>query len=832
MDNKYPHNKIDSKWQQHWLDIKLMEMDETSNKPKYYCLMMFPYPSAALHVGHGRNYIIGDAVARYKKMKGYNVLTPMGWDAFGLPAENAAIKNGIHPKESTFTNISKMKKQLSEWGVLYDWQREIASCNPDYYKWTQWLFLKLYERGLAYKKEASVNWCPDCQTVLANEQVVNGLCERCSSEVHQKKLKQWFFKITEYADKLLEDIKLLKGWPERVKTMQANWIGRSQGAYIDFKIDGFNESLTCFTTRPDTIFGATYMVLAPEHPFIEKILQTSENKKEVQDFLKKIKGQSSFQRQSEQVEKIGVFSGLYVINPVNNQKVPLWIANYVIYGYGTGSVMAVPAHDQRDFEFAKKYNLDIKLVIDNPRDSIKDNQMNEAYEDVGILVNSDKFDGMPSEEAKGAIVSWMKEIGVGKKAITYKLRDWLISRQRYWGAPIPVIYCDKCGIVPVKEEDLPVKLPEDIEFKPTGVSPLQDKQEFITTSCPKCGQPAKREVDTMDTFVDSSWYYLRYLSPKDEKEAFKKDLVDKWLPVDQYIGGVEHAILHLLYSRFITKVLFDIEAVGFKEPFANLFTQGMIIKDGAKMSKSKGNVVSPDELIEKYGADTVRVYTLFIGPPEKDAEWNDRAVEGAWRFLNKLWRLTKDILKIDNYLIYDKDLALNLAVKANETIKKVTYDIENSFHFNTVISSIMEMLNTTRDILDNHIAADTQNAKDNKKTEKPVDLKDILAKMCILLSPVAPHICEEIWQLLGNKESIFFAHWPECDETTLMKGTTEIIIQINGKVRSKIEAAKDIQEEELKKIALENEKIKSLIGKSQIKKIIVIGNKLVNIVAG
>ena len=828
MENKYPHHEIEKKWQQYWRDTKLMNMDEASQKPKYYCLMMFPYPSAALHVGHGRNYIIGDAVARYMKMKGYNVLAPMGWDAFGLPAENAAIKSGIHPRESTFNNITKIKSQLEEWGVLYDWDREVTSCTPDYYKWTQWLFLKLYEKGLAYKKEAAVNWCPDCRTVLANEQVVNGTCERCSAEVQQKKLKQWFFKITDYAQKLLDDIQSLKGWPQRVKIMQANWIGRSEGAYINFKVEGLDKTLTCFTTRPDTIFGATYMVMAPEHPFIENILQISESKAEVAKFLEKIKGQSSFQRQSEQVEKEGVFSGLYVINPVNQEKVPLWIANYVIYGYGTGSVMAVPAHDQRDFDFAKKYNLDIKLVIDNPKDSLKGSLMKSAYEDVGVLVNSGKFEGMPSNEAKNAIISWMRDNRMGKKAITYKLRDWLISRQRYWGAPIPVIYCDKCGVVPVKEKDLPVELPSDIEFKPTGVSPLKDKKEFIKTTCPKCGAAAKREADTMDTFVDSSWYYLRYLSPKNEKTAFDKKLVDRWLPVDQYIGGVEHAILHLLYSRFITKVLFDIKAVGFNEPFANLFTQGMIIKDGAKMSKSKGNVVNPDELIEKYGADTVRVYTLFIGPPEKDAEWNDRAVEGAWRFLNKVWRLTRQITEGENSLITDETLIMNLSVKTNEVIKKVTFDIENSFHFNTVISSVMELVNLTKEVVGKQ--AELNNLKDEIKAENSFDAGKTLETICLLLSPLAPHICEEMWRKMGHEESIFLYSWPECDEKALNLGQVEIIVQINGRVRSRLNLNKGISDEQMKKSVLEDEKVKNLIANSIIKKVIVVTGKLINIV--
>lgn len=829
MEAKYPFSKTEKKWQDFWSKNKLMRMDPLSKKPKFYCLMMFPYPSSSLHVGHGRNYIIGDAVARFMKMKGYNVLTPMGWDAFGLPAENAAIKNNIHPKESTEKNIKKMKAQLYDWGVLYDWEKEVTSCYPDYYKWTQWLFIKLFEKGLAYKKEASVNWCPGCQTVLANEQVIDGTCERCESQVEQKRLKQWFFKTTDYAQKLLDDLKLLKDWPERVKLMQKNWIGRSEGVYINFKIEKTDKVLSCFTTRPDTIFGATYMVLAPEHPFINEIIKNSPEKEKILSFLEKVKGQSSFQRQSEEVEKEGVYSGSYVINPVNNKKIPLWIANYVILEYGTGAVMAVPAHDERDFEFAKKYGLDIKVVIDNPEKHLEVSSMDKAYEDEGVLIESDNFNGITSSEAKGKIAEWMEDKKIGKKAVTYRLRDWLISRQRYWGAPIPIIYCEKCGIVSVKEEDLPVELPHDIKFKLSGVSPLQDKESFIKTNCPKCKGPARREVDTMDTFVDSSWYYLRYLSPHDDKRAFNLKLVNKWLPIDQYIGGVEHAILHLLYSRFITKALYDMKLVGFKEPFGKLFTQGMIVKDGAKMSKSKGNVVSPDRLIAKYGADTVRVYTLFIGPPEKDAEWNDRAVEGAWRFLNKVWKLAKSVIDNEAPEIKEKELAERLRIKTNEVIKKVTDDMEGSFHFNTDISAIMELVNETKDIIDSQKKINS-GSSDNKSNLKYENLKKTIESVIILLSPFAPHISEELWQLSGHNPSIFDSSWPEVDEASLERKTYELIIQINGKVRSRIEASSEINKEELKKLVLNDEKIINWLKGKEIKKFIVIPKKLVNVV--
>ncbi len=866
MKDRYPHNKIEKKWQDYWQKNKLMKMEPASSKPKYYCLVMFPYPSSSLHVGHGRNYIIGDAVARFMKMNGYNVLTPIGWDAFGLPAENAAIKNNIHPRESTMNNIKKMKSQFYEWGVVYDWDREITSCEPDYYKWTQWLFLKLYKKGLAYKKKASVNWCPNCKTVLANEQVINGKCERCDSDIKQRNLEQWFFKITDYAQELLDDIKLLKEWPENVKAMQRNWIGHSEGTTINFKVADSNKILNCFTTRADTIFGATYMVLAPEHPFVEELIKDSPNKDKVKSFVERIKSQSNFQRQSEQVEKEGIFTGRYVINPTNNEKIPLWIANYVIMEYGSGAVMAVPAHDKRDFEFAKKYELPIVKVIQKPdtsnprrapkdpegprRTSLRDKQaygaskptgqaslrgrqkpeIEEAYEDEGIMVNSSKFNGLESQKAKEEITNWMQDKGVGKKEVKYKLRDWLISRQRYWGAPIPIVYCDECGAVGVKEEDLPVKLPHDIKFKPTGVSPLQDHEGFINTKCPRCGKPAKREVDTMDTFVDSSWYYLRYLSAHDDKEAFDPNIVNVWLPIDQYIGGVEHAILHLLYSRFIIKVFHNLSLVKFKEPFRRLFTQGMIIKDGAKMSKSKGNVVSPDELIAKYGADTVRVYTLFIGPPEKDAEWNDRAIEGAWRFLNKVWKVANMVVKKEAPEIKDGDLARRLKIKTNQVIKKVTDDMRDSFHFNAAISAIMELVNETKAVIDEQTKINKKLAKEGKDNGKYKTLKESVELMLILLSPFAPHISEELWQLLGNKPSVFDKKWPKAKEEFLRQETFTLIVQINGKVRSKIEVPTDIKEDKLKETILTNERLQKWIEGKQIKKFIIVPQKLVNLV--
>ncbi len=808
----YPFNNIESKWQKYWLDTKLFEMDPKSKKEKYYCLVMFPYPSGKLHVGHGRNYIIGDALVRYKIMKGYNLLSPMGWDAFGLPAENAAIKGGLHPKESTLDNILTMKTQLAKWGVGYDWSREVTSCAPDYYKWTQWIFLKLFEKGLAYKKKAAVNWCPSCKTVLANEQVVNDCCERCDTKVIEKDLEQWFFKITDYAQRLLDDIKLLGDWPERVKTMQANWIGKSQGVNIDFLLDGDDTKFSCYTTRVDTIFGATYMVLAPEHPGIATLIKDSLEKDKIEAFIEKIRTQDKTKRADTNIEKEGIFTGKYVINPVNNRKIPLWIANYVLMEYGTGAVMAVPAHDNRDFDFAKKYNLDIEVVIDNPNQPLDALTIKEAYAEDGVMVNSEQFNGTTNTKASELIADWMEQKRIGKRAVHFRLRDWLISRQRYWGAPIPIIYCDKCGMVPVEEDQLPVNLPDDVEFKPDALSPLSSAKDFVNTKCPKCKGNARRETDTMDTFVDSSWYYLRYLSPKDEDRAFDKKLVNEWLPVDQYIGGVEHAILHLLYSRFITKVLNDLDYVGFKEPFGALFTQGMIIKNGAKMSKSKGNVVSPDALIEKYGADTIRLYTLFIGPPEKDAEWNDRAVEGSYRFLGRLWRLVEKVTSSDNNT---KDFDNDLERKIHQTIKKVTRDIEADFKFNTAISSVMELINATYASLDRSYNKSIKNAAEIAVT---------------LLAPFIPHISEELWEKLGNTPTIFNQPWPEHDEE---KAKDEVIIMpvmINNKLRSRIEIDPNSSDDDIKTIVLSDAKVQEWLSDKAIKKFMVVSKKLVNII--
>ncbi|UCD54756.1 MAG: leucine--tRNA ligase [Candidatus Omnitrophota bacterium] len=825
----YPFDEIEPKWQKCWIKNRFFKVDIKDFRNKYYCLVMFPYPSAKLHVGHGRNYIIGDVVARYKMMRGFNVLTPMGWDAFGLPAENAAIKDKTHPKKHTFNNIKTMKSQLKEWGVGYDWSREITSCQPDYYKWTQWIFLKLFEKKLAYRKKAFVNWCPSCDTTLANEQVIQGTCERCNTPVTQKDLEQWFFKITDYAERLLSDINKLRDWPERVKTMQKNWIGKSLGVNIRFPVVGSDKVLTCFTTRVDTIFGATYMVLAAEHPLLEELMKNVKNKNKILKFVEKVRNESKIKRSQADIEKKGIFTGRYVINPMNNKKIPLWVANYVLMEYGTGAVMAVPAHDQRDFEFAKKYRLPIDVVI-VPVPEFETFQLYtetiflaHALEGDGIMVNSGQFNGLPSRKAVKRIADFMQKNGIGHRTIQYKLRDWLISRQRYWGAPIPILYCNRCGTVPVPEKDLPVILPTGLKSNPRGENPLKDSKNFVNATCPKCKGNARREIDTMDTFVDSSWYFLRYISSQLNDKPFEKEDVDKWLPVDQYIGGVEHAILHLLYSRFITKVLFDSGFISFDEPFKNLFTQGMIIKNGAKMSKSKGNVVSPDELIKKYGTDTVRLYTLFMGPPEKDAEWSDRGVEGAYRFLGRVWRLVERItvsLLAPQSGAKQSQGGINdsLKRKTHQTIKKVTDDLEKGFHFNTAISAVMELVNEM------YIAIE-------KKEIRRDILKEAIKIVIVLLSPFVPHIAEELWEKLGGKSSVLKQNWPEFEQQFLAEETHTIPVQINGRLRSKVNVPFGIDKEALKEKVLSDEKTRNYLKNLAVERWIIIPNKLVNIVS-
>lgn len=821
----YNFKDIEKKWQKRWKDDKSFSAKEDEGKKKYYVLEMFPYPSGNLHMGHVRNYSIGDIVARFKKMNGFNVLHPMGWDSFGLPAENAAIKRGVHPNDWTWSNIDNMRRQLKELGISYDWDREVATCHPDYYKWTQWMFLQLYKNGLAYKKKSYVNWCPSCATVLANEQVVDGGCERCKSTVAKKDLEQWFFKITDYAQKLLDDIEKLKGWPDKVKTMQQNWIGRSEGVEVDFKVDGTDKSVRIYTTRPDTIYGVTYMVIAPEHPIVKELIKGTEQEEACNEFISKMLFLNEIDRTSNDVEKEGIFTGRYVINPLNGDRVPLYLANYVLAEYGTGVVMAVPSHDQRDFEFSKKYNLPIKVVIQPEGQELDPSKMTEAFVDVGNLVNSGEFNGARSDEVIGKIIDYIEQKGYGERKINFRLRDWLISRQRYWGAPIPIIYCDDCGAVPVPEEDLPVILPTDVNFTGVGKSPLSTSESFLSAPCPKCGKRGRREIDTMDTFVCSSWYYLRYCDPCNVKAPFNKENIKYWMPVDQYIGGVEHAILHLLYSRFFMKVLYDLGYVDYDEPFKNLLTQGMVLKDGAKMSKSLGNVVSPEEIIEKYGADTARLFILFASPPEKDLEWSDQGVEGCYRFINRVWRIVTEFIgaikedaSIDSssFTKEDKDLWYML----NNTTKRVTDDIGQRFNFNTAISAIMELVNSLYHYKDK-VADDSKNK---------ALMKDSVEKLIIMLAPFIPHASEELWAAAGKEGSVHEQKWPEFDPAALVKDEIEIVLQINGKVRDKLVIASDLLREQVEEKAMKSEKIMAEISGKNVVKVIYVPGKLVNIV--
>ena len=821
MARQYDFGEIEATWQKFWEENNLFKVKEDETKEKFYCLEMFPYPSGKLHMGHVRNYSIGDVLARYMSMTGKNVLHPMGWDSFGLPAENAAIQHGIHPNIWTWDNIGEMREQLKTLGLSYDWDREVATCSPDYYKWMQWIFIQFFNKGLAYKKENPVNWCPSCQTVLANEQVVDGVCERCKTTVGKKNLSQWYLKITDYADRLLQDLDKLPGWPDKVKSMQRNWIGKSIGAEVDFDIDGSDEKIKVFTTRPDTLFGVTYMVLAPEHPYVQKLVAATEYQKDVAAFMEKLQHLSDIERNSTTLEKEGCFIGRYCINPLNGDKVPVYIANYVLMDYGTGAIMAVPAHDQRDFDFARKYDLKIIPVIDPSNPEIDLFDLKEAFVAEGMMINSGKFDGMNNVEAIEKITDYLEEEKIGEKSINFRLRDWLISRQRYWGTPIPMIYCEECGWVPEKIENLPVLLPTDVEFTGKGESPLTTSKTFMDTVCPVCGKPAKREIDTMDTFLDSSWYFLRYTDARNEEEAFRKDKADYWMAVDQYIGGVEHAILHLLYARFFTKVLSDLGYCTVDEPFTNLLTQGMVLKDGAKMSKSLGNVVSPSEIIEEYGTDTARLFILFAAPPERDLDWSDTGVEGSFKFLNRVWRLvdelcekTKDI-GTDFKIRSKEDKQLNYEL--NKTVKKVTEDISKRFNFNTAISSVMELVNEMYRY---------------KETEDPNYelLKNAMEKMILVLSPFVPHICEEMWKITGHEACAYVQKWPGYDESALVKDTIEIVVQINGKLKEKIDVGNDLSKEELQKIALENDKIKAIIEDKNVVKIIAVPGKLVNIV--
>jgi len=821
----YDFNTIEKKWQRYWEENGTFNVDVSEEKEKFYCLEMFPYPSGALHMGHLRNYSIGDMLARFLRMKGYNVLHPMGFDAFGLPAENAAIKYGTHPNKWTWDNIEHMTKQLKSMGCSYDWRRRVETCNPDYYRWTQWLFLQFYKKGLAYKKKAPVNWCESCSTVLANEQVVNdGHCWRCGTPVVKKNLEQWFLRITDYAQELLDSLDELEGWPERVKIMQRNWIGRSEGVRLSFKVSGKDLEIETFTTRIDTIFGVTFVALAVEHPLVEEIIKASPNGREVEKFVKEHKALSAETR-GENAEKLGVDTGLKAINPVNGEEVPIWIANYILMEYGTGAIMGVPAHDQRDFEFARSYGIPVKVVI-NPKsgEKLDGKTMEKAFEEDGIQVNSGPFDGVPTEEAKVKMAEWFEENGWGKREVNYRLRDWLISRQRYWGAPIPVVYCESCGIVPVPEDQLPVELPLDVKMK-VGRNPLEDHHEWVNTKCPCCGSPAKRETDTMDTFICSSWYFLRFASPWTQEEPFRKEDVNYWMPVDQYIGGIEHACLHLIYARFFTKFLADLGLVNAREPFANLLTQGMVIKDGAKMSKSKGNVVDPDEIIRKYGADTARLFILFAAPPEKDLDWSDRGVEGSHRFLNRVWRLVEENLeelqKASTKRLRMEDIkdktARDLKRKIHKTIEDVTRDIEVEKQFNTAVARLME--------LSNALGAFAPRSQDDW-----VIFREGVEVLLLCLSPVAPHISEELWSLLGNDKLVCETPWPEVDPSALVEEEVNVVLQINGKVRAQLVVPADLDGESLKKRVLEDPLVAKRLEGKEVVKVIVVPNKLVNVV--
>lgn len=801
----YDFKSIEKKWQKAWDEKGQYKMDtRDTSKPKYYCLEMFPYPSGKIHMGHVRNYSIGDVIARYKKMNGYNVLHPMGWDSFGLPAENAAIKNNIHPHVWTMSNIEEMKEQLSMLGLSYDWDKEVATSTPEYYKWTQKIFLEFYKAGLAYKKKSFVNWCPSCETVLANEQVVQGQCERCDSLVEKKELEQWYFKTTEFSEELLADLDSLDGWPEKVKLMQKNWIGKSFGANVTFQLEGSDQEISVYTTRPDTIFGSTFMVLAPESQLARELVAGTKYEPVLDEFLAKMHTMTQIEREAADLEKEGKFIGKYVINPLTGKKMPIWIANYVLADYGTGAVMGVAAHDDRDNDFAKKYNLEIIPVID------EDDKM----------INSGQFNGMNKDEAFDKIIEKLEEMGKGNKKTNFRLRDWLISRQRYWGCPIPMIYCDDCGIVPVDEKDLPVLLPTDVEFTGKGESPLASSKTFTQCTCPKCGKPARREVDTMDTFVDSSWYYMRYADNKNEETPFDADVVNNWLPVDQYIGGVEHAILHLLYARWFTKAFNKLGWTNHVEPFKNLLTQGMVLMDGSKMSKSKGNTVSPVELVENYGADTARLFILFAAPPERDLEWSEQGVEGCFKFLNRVYRLVDElapVTKLDhefgNLTKADKDMR----AKTNNTLKKVTEDLNDRFGFNTAIAALMELIN------------DLYKYKELDNRNDAV-IKEAIEAVVVILAPFAPHLGEELWLMIGKEASVFDIAWPEYDKSAIQLDEVEIIVQVNGKVRNKINAPVGIDQEAMKDLALNNEKIKEFIEDKDVVKVIAIPSKLVNIV--
>lgn len=827
IQEKYAPHDIEAKWQKYWEENKTFKVEMDKDKPKSYVLEMFPYPSGNLHMGHVRNYSIGDVIARFRTMKGFNVLHPMGWDSFGMPAENAAIKHNIPPKKWTLENIANMTRQLKALGLSYDWDREVTTCKEDYYKWTQWFFELFYKRGLAVKKESAVNWCDTCNTVLANEQVIDGKCWRCDHEVVKKDLSQWFFKITDYADELLKDLDLLPGWPERVKTMQHNWIGRSEGLEFSFEIPALNDTVAVYTTRPDTAYGVTFMALAAEHPLIKKICENNPKADEINAFCERVRNQSEIERTSSESEKEGVFTGVYCINPFTGRKVEIWVTNYVLYDYGTGAVMGVPTGDQRDWMFADKYGIEKIVTICPVGKELKLEEMTCAYEEKeGMLVNSGEFTGMEMHKAMSAIMDKAEAEGFGKRRVNYRLRDWLISRQRYWGAPIPIIYCPHCGEVLVPEDQLPVRLPEDVSFTAGAKSPLATSEEFVHCKCPKCGADATRETDTMDTFLCSSWYYLRYTDAHNDKMPFDKELNNYWGPVDQYIGGIEHAILHLLYSRFFVKVLRDAGLVDYDEPFSNLLTQGMVIKDGAKMSKSLGNVVSPEEILSKYGADTARLFILFAAPPERELEWSDQGVEGSFRFLNRIWRivqafeaiLAQKVTEYDHSNLSEADKDLRRVLHGS--IKKVTNDIETRFNFNTAISTMMELVNALYAY------------KEAVKEPNAGLVYEAISDLIKMMSPFVPHITEELWRgAIDANSSVHEQSWPECDEEALKVDNVEIVLQVNGKVRGRLTVPAEATKEELEKIAMADANVQAHIGDATVRKVICVPGRLVNIVA-
>ncbi|MGC9325107.1 MAG: leucine--tRNA ligase [Desulfomonilia bacterium] len=825
MAAEYNPQEIESRWQKKWETEKLFKVDVHTAQEKYYLLEMFPYPSGRIHMGHVRNYTIGDVVARFKKMRGFNVLHPMGWDAFGMPAENAAIASGIHPKKWTYENIEYMKTQLKKMGFSYDWDREFATCDTEYYKWEQLFFIQMYEKGLVYRHRTFLNWCDSCKTVLANEQVEGGMCWRCGSQVFLKEHDQWFFRITRYAQKLLDNIERLKeGWPERVLTMQRNWIGRSTGTLIRFRIEDTDQDIEVFTTRPDTLYGATFMSLAPEHPLVKTLSRGTEHEQKVATFVEKTLLEDKLTRTSDMYEKEGVFTGKYCINPLTGYRMPIFVANFVLYDYGTGAVMAVPAHDQRDFEFAQKYGLKIIVVIQPPGENLDAETMESAYEGEGILINSETFTGMTNDTAMDKITAYLDELDRGSATVNFRLRDWGISRQRYWGAPIPMVHCASCGTVPVRKEDLPILLPENVTLTGTGMSPIAQAESFVNTTCPKCHGPAKRETDTMDTFVESSWYFIRYCSVNPTDKPFSDSDVSYWMPVDQYIGGIEHAILHLLYARFYTMVLQDLGYIDIDEPFERLLTQGMVIKDGAKMSKSKGNVVDPEELIKTYGADSTRLFCLFAAPPEKDMDWSDKGIEGAYRFLGRLWRLVQDLkvrLKSAEYVSEAVPEHLQeLKRKTHQTIRKVTEDIEKRFHFNTAIAAMMELVN------------DLYRRKDSvTEPQEFAVMRDSIDSLITMLSPFVPHLADELWSSMGRDGMLFNAAWPEYDPQWCELSEVTIAVQVNGRLRATTTVPTDAGQDQVESSALADANVQRFLEGSTIKKVIYVKNKIINLIA-